>query len=192
MKKLSQITFLALVMSTGIYAGGDNGAAYDAQGGDRAFVGVEFGGAKGTVDMPTGTYKSDWDASIGLRGGYYNDVSRIYLSLHHINDDEGKLIDGTLNLEAMTAPYALGPTIQTRFFAGGHLGAVHIKADNLNSSDTDFAYGIQGGVLLDFGQNVNLEIGGRYTWSSLELDSFMGTYELQHYYSLYTGVNLTF
>jgi len=82
-----------------------------------------------------------------------------------------------LNTEGKTSPYKLTEYLSTSFFAGAHLGLLKVNLDTsspytpYSGSETDAIYGLQTGVLLELPSNFELEIGYKYSWSSLTLES---------------------
>jgi hypothetical protein len=179
MKKVSLIGLLAIAgLATSLSAGPSITTGY------TPFGGFEIGSVKATVEGDD----SDTEVSWGLRGGVENESSRIYLSGHYANWDDANAMDFLLNLEGRTSPYLLGDSLSTAFFVGGHLGLVYVDSDVLDDSTTDLAYGAQGGILLSFNPQVEFETGFRYTWSKASMEG----YDLDHYYTIYGGMNFKF
>jgi hypothetical protein len=183
--KLSKVYSLitaTLLAGNIAWAGGDN-VPVDNTTGYVPFVGVEIGGVEGTVNG----WDTDHHFALGLRGGYEDEMTRIFLSYHYVHFDDADVMDLMLNLEAMTVPYVFSDMLSTRVFVGGHIGTTYVNPDAFDS-EFDLAGGLQGGLLFDFGTNVDLEVGYRYTWTNWKDNG----YKLKHYDNIYTGINYRF
>ncbi|WP_456451353.1 outer membrane beta-barrel protein [Hydrogenimonas sp.] len=186
-----QKKFAAMLLAGTIATG-----AMAAEGTYKPFIGAELGGGKAEFEWLGDSEKTDWETVWGLKGGFYDENTRVYASFHYVDADSDstkqRWYDLTANLEAMTTPYRVTDDLATSFFAGAHLGAIKIKVEdnsvNFDDEETDFCYGIQAGVNFIFNPHVNVEIGGRVSWSNLEF----GLYELNYYYNVYGGINYYF
>lgn len=182
LSKMSSLIAATLLAGNVALAGGDNVPVEKATG-YVPFVGLEAGGLEGTVNG----WDTDRRFALGLRAGYEDEMTRIFLSTHYVHLDYAKAMDLMLNLEAMTVPYVFSDVLATRVFVGGHIGTTYVNPDAFDS-EFDLAGGAQAGLLFDFGTNMDLEVGYRYTWTNWKDNG----YELKHYDNIYTGVNCRF
>lgn len=123
----------------------------------KPFVGLELNSGK--VEWKTSGRDSGSETGYGLRAGYIANDHRIYLGIGQSNADKGTIRAAAVNLEGLTSPYKLSSWLDTRFFAGAHIGTTEY------SDKYDLAYGVQGGVIFGLPANLGLEIGGRYSFS---------------------------
>lgn len=141
------------------------------------FFGVE--GISERVELDSGD-KTDFEYGFGARAGFTADDHRAYL-VYDFNDFEagGEEINYHalfLNIEGMTQPYEFAPWLSTSFFAGAHLGVHRFEADD-SEDETRTIYGFQGGMLTHFSPQMNMELGYRYTLSTIdEVDKLDGPY----------------
>jgi hypothetical protein len=176
------------------------------------FFGLEIGAMESNYHEDTlGDFDTTTEVAWGARLGVKEQRTRIYASFHYMNYDEKERLDSTnyasietdqydlvLNAEAKTDPFALTNNLTTLFFVGGHVGAVVIdydatlvlSGDKYSESDTEYgvAYGAQGGMMLEFNKKFNVEIGYRYTWTNLDIQSI----DLEYYDNIYGAVNINF
>lgn len=138
-----------------------------------------FAGIEGSSDRinPDSGAKSAFEYGIGIRGGFVADNHRIY-GVYNYNDD---LDMHTLVVagDAMTEPYVLADWLAGSFFIGAHAG-IH----DVGTLPTRPAYGVQGGMMLHFTPQVNLELGARYTAS--------GSPAIEDIEGGYVGLNVNF
>lgn len=141
-------------------------------GGTQILVGVEYGQSKSSWE----NFKGSEEDNLGARIGIETEETRIYGSYNYVKTKDFQLA-GTdfenhtmlLNLEAKTKPY-YGIF---RVFAGAHLGALYsnLKSTTLDENDTDFIYGVQGGILADITNNISLEAAYKYSRTNASTDS---------------------
>jgi len=165
----------------------------------KEFVGLGYGQTKGTFKTSSLTAESGNEDTYSLRAGFVNDISRIYLNLDYLNADDSSGLDEKwytleLNLEGKTSPYKLTKYLSTSFFVGGHVGLVKVDLDTsapypiYSDNKTDAIYGLQTGLLMELPSNFELEIGYKYSWSSLTFESI----DLDRVKRYYIAVNYRF
>jgi opacity protein-like surface antigen len=156
----------------------------------KVFVGAEIGKFKGSYSNSTSEWSGDSKSAFGIKAGVVGKQDRIYLSYIDVAKYEYVPLNRTedckaflLNLEAMTEPYKLTNSIAPQIFAGGHAGMVKVNATSgtATATEEDWLYGAQAGILLNLTNNISIEAGYRYSWSSLavsgvHLDSVNGYY----------------
>ncbi len=139
------------------------------------FVGAELVTAELTRDQGAAV---GHDTGMGVRAGLIAKDHRVYINYGQGETPAGKDVSAMgLNLEAMTEPYKFTDWLSSRVFVGGHVGATEYE-------DTyDAAYGVQGGVLFGFTDQVSLEFGLRYSLSEAanvdHVESFYGALNFQ-------------
>ncbi|MDF1881634.1 outer membrane beta-barrel protein [Sulfurimonas sp. MAG313] len=133
----------------------------------ESMLGFELAQTRGYVSNTN--YR--WSNSFGARVGAETGLSRVYVNYNYI-DADSSVSTGTyaiqtleLNIEAKTRPYF----DRLRGFAGGHVGAVYsrikVPIRNFDQDDFDLIYGVQGGMIVEFTDNLYLEIGYKYSWT---------------------------
>lgn len=181
---MRKIYLLLMAMSLSLFAEG-----YET------FVGAEYGKTKWKWD--NGSYSPDEEKETvyGFRGGVKDDNTRIYVNVGYIDYDspqgfEEKAWSANLNLDAMTSEYTLVGDVTTRFFAGFHGGMVDYEVENALTGDdaTDVMYGAQLGLITEFHESIDLEIGYRYSMSGLSVHGF----KLDATDAYYMALNVTF
>ncbi len=178
MKKI--IVALVLLSMTTLFAN-----EYDT------FVGIEYGQNK--ADWSSGS--GDNTDTYGVRAGFVDDNTRIYLVFDYLDPDEPAGVDElvyltTINFEAKTTPYKLAEWLQPSFFLGGHIGLIKYEQETtlIDIDETGALYGAQAGILFGLSSSIDLEIGYRYSLSTL---SFLGE-DLDNIKAYYGAINLTF
>lgn len=142
----------------------------------KPFVGVELSSSK--VEWKTSGRDSGSETGYGLRAGFMADDHRIYLGIGQANTDKDNVRVAAVNLEGLTSPYKLSNWLDTRFFAGAHIGTGEY------SDKYDLIYGAQGGVIFGLPVNLGLEIGGRYTFTQAD--------NVDHGEAVYSALNYQF
>lgn len=172
MKKIVVIAFLASLSC--VYAGSKS----------QIMVGAELGKIKGEKSGN----KTDWFGHASVRAGVETEETRIYVSADNRNGEDSLEDRGTmilaLNLEAKTKKYYKF----FRAFAGGNIGAINSKNKSIDKEDTDAIGGFQAGALMEVTENITLEAGYKYSWTTADTDS-LNPDSTQKYYG---ALNLKF
>lgn len=179
---MKKIALLCLLIGGTLLSGSDY----------KEFVGIGYGQSRGTFEALNPTRELSED-TYSLRAGFVDDNSRIYLNADYIDTDapsgwDEKWYTLELNTEGKTSPYKLTEYLSTSFFAGAHLGLIEVNLDTsapyapYSGSETDAIYGLQTGVILELPSNFELEIGYKYSWSSLKLESLENLEKVERYY----------
>lgn len=180
---------LALLIALAAFSQG-HASEYDL------FVGGEAGLSWADFSGPGGTYQNREISTYGVKAGVVDDETRMYVAYNYLDAYEdsptrtGEYQTLTLNTEAFTKPEDIFGLFDIVFFAGAHLGAININVEaNFGESEkTALLYGIQAGILLEFGLPVNLEAGYRYSLSTF---SDVNT-DLDSLQVAYGGINIKF
>lgn len=171
MKKL--IISILLLLSTYLHAGD-----FDS------FIGVEAGSTYLTFD-PIGSQRG---GEYGLRLGFIKDTGRVFLSVNSADLDNADLNSLTLNFDAITPrAYRFNESFSIRGLVGAHGGIAQIKSDVFND-DEGVTGGAKAGIFLDFPANISIEVGYKFSWTSLE----PGTESVKNYQTVYAAYNYTF
>ncbi len=145
-----------------------------AHAAERPFVGVTWGESKANFSSSSTAYANtglDVDRVIdetdtwGVRGGLSGDDSRYYGTYEYVSGSHG---GANFRHQSLSASYdrLLPITATTRLFGGGTVGVSYLgQIPGQYSSDRDWGLngGLQVGLLQDLGDDLQLELGYRYT-----------------------------
>lgn len=154
----------------------------------QIMAGAEFGQSEGEWN----DYSGDWEDNIGGRVGVETKESRIYVSYNSVDTEidtssvSFKSQTLVLNLEAKTRPNLKILSV----FVGGHIGAIYSETDTpwFTKDETNLIFGAQAGVLIDIIDNLNLEVGYKYSFTNANNNS-ANPDNIQTYYG---AINLKF
>ncbi len=150
------------------------GATASVHAADRPFAGVTWGESKANFSSSSSAYANtglDVDRVIdetdtwSLHGGLSGDNSRYYGTYEYVSGSHG---GANFRLQALNASYdrLLPITSTARLFGGATVGVNYLsQIPGQYSSDRDWGLnaGLQAGVLQDLGDNLQLELGYRYS-----------------------------
>ena len=132
---------------------------------DELFFTGDIGSQKTTLET-RGTHDSDYDTYLSLGMGVKDADSRTTLSLSRAGETSGGDKYRQVNLLAShDLLFSLTEDNSINVFAGvsAGVGYTHLRIDNaFNKTDYGFVYGAQTGLMLDVGEQSNIELGYRY------------------------------
>ncbi len=150
------------------------GAAASVHAADRPFVGLAWGETRANFNTSAAASANtgiDADRVIrgtdtwGVRAGVHGDSQRYYAAYNYVSGSHG---GANFRLQTATASYdqllPLGDT--TRLFGGASAGVNYLsQIPGQFNSDRDWGVhgGLQAGLLQDIGDNLQFELGYRYT-----------------------------
>lgn len=156
------------------------------------FIGAEYG--KYSSEWSVGK-KGDEIDTFGIRAGLVDEHTRIYMIFDYLDTEEPAGVDetvylSTINLEAQTEAYRVADWLRPRFFVGGHAGLIDyaLKTTSVDIDEMGLLYGAQAGILAGLPSDVDLEIGYRYSLSTLAVDGV----DLDNANAYYVAINLAF
>lgn len=156
MKKSILLAAILLIGSTNVMA-----AKVGEQG-----IGIELGLLKSDAESRVNgvTYDADLDTTYeALRYGKYYDFGRIGASVGIMNEDQGT--DG--KFVGLSYDYMFYNDSQIVPFVGASLAYSWNEA-NYDIEHNGFLYGVEAGVVYELSKELDLEVGARYSKSSVD------------------------
>ncbi len=161
MKKVAAV-LLSTIIGSSLYAGN-----YDT--GTKGFLGLEVGAATVDGDRFDGFKHNGNAIEYGLRLGAQNEEWRATFALDYYNSgsDDQIMQKGY----GMVDYFFTGSDSAVRPFVGANVGYAHYESTLVD--ENGFLYGGQAGVVVDVGENIDLDLSYRY--SLMQVDAVNNT-----------------
>lgn len=154
---------------------------------DSYFTGLAFSSVDIGVTQTNGGGKLSDTGNYSLKFGHQDKDNRLYIKTGKLHSkDKDSYTSTSLNFDWLSQTRSAAHTL----YAGVHGGFGTLKLNNYDN--TGYEYGVQIGGLSDITQDIEFEVGARYTKSNAQIKSTALDGKVNYIFDFFVGLNYHF